>query len=181
MVQNQCFKHELFEVPYVVFHDQKGVLNFLKNKKKGVIWTKVPIYAYFFQQILPLKSLSMNSSSSSDCSASKCVSSLSSRWLWSRELEWDEFDEPTEKKKFKALWNIRPNPFSKCHATLHKGWPLPKWFYFKTTFRIIVMFFSFDTISISPSSKYSKIVISNRSQIVAAPFSKPLAIVVALK
>ena len=99
------------------------------------------IYAYFFQQILPLKSLSMNSSSSSDCSASKCVSSLSSRWLWSRELEWDEFDEPTEKKKFKALWNIRPNPFSKCHATLHKGWPLPKWFYFKTTFRTIMIFF----------------------------------------
>ena len=39
----------------------------------------------------------------------------------------------------KALWNIRPNPFSKCHATLHKGWPLPKWFYFNTTCRTILM------------------------------------------
>ena len=46
-----------------------------------------------------------------------------------------------KKKNFKALWNIRPNPFSKCHATLHKGWPLPKWFYFKTACWTILMIF----------------------------------------
>ena len=87
--------------------------------KKVVIWTK--ILGFFFQQILPLKSLSMNSSSSSDCSASKCVSSLSSRWLWSRELEWDEFDEPTEKKNSKHYEILGPTHFQNVMLLFTKG------------------------------------------------------------
>ena len=47
--------------------------------------------------------MNLSSVSSSDCSASKWVSSLSSLVFWSRGLEWEELDEPTAKKEKKHI------------------------------------------------------------------------------
>ena len=153
MVPNQCFKHELFEVPYVVFHDQKGVLNFLKNKKNVLFGPK-----YLFTHIFFSKSYLWN-----HCQWTHLHPQIVRLLNVSPAFHHDDFGHENWngmslmnqlKKNSKHYEILGPTHFQNAMLLFTKGDHCPKGFYFKTTFRTIMIFFlSFDTIPISTPSK----------------------------